>query len=43
VQSIATEKVLLPSSRTGVNPAFAGKAVDLSLPAFLQQKNRPHT
>jgi hypothetical protein len=41
VQSIPAEKALLSSPRPGVNPAFPAKAVDLSLPAFLQQKNRP--
>jgi cell division protein FtsZ len=39
--SIPAEKALLSSPRPGGPPAAPAKAVDLSLPAFLQQKNRP--
>jgi cell division protein FtsZ len=42
VQSIPAEKALLRSPRPGDHRAAPAKAVDLSLPAFLQQKNRPH-
>jgi cell division protein FtsZ len=42
--SIPAEKALPQAARPvrpGVNPAAATKSVDLDLPAFLQQKNRP--
>jgi cell division protein FtsZ len=44
VQSVPAEKALPQSPRPvrpGINPGTPAKAVDLDLPAFLQQKNRP--
>ncbi len=44
VQSHAGEKMLpqVPRpTRPGISPATPSKSVDLDLPAFLQQKNRP--
>jgi cell division protein FtsZ len=44
VQSIPVEKALPQSARPtrpNINPNAPAKAVDLDLPAFLQQKNRP--
>jgi hypothetical protein len=41
MQSRAAEAAPASRPRAGVNPAQPPRSVDLDLPAFLQQKNRP--